>query len=167
MRSASSNRAPSSNCPAGKIGQFMPDNARGRTPVMQWLMFQTGGIGPMFGQCHHFRNDAPEPVPCAIDRHPWETGRLYGVLDERLGEADYMAGDCSIADMAIYPWTRSIERRGVDPADCPNVVRWQQHLEERPAVVRGCAVLSRRRRSAEIPDEERNILFGNAQYERR
>ena len=152
---------------AGKTGRFMPDDTRGRTLVMQWLMFQMGGVGPMFGQCHHFRNYAPEPIAYAIDRYTNETGRLYGVLDKRLGEADYMAGDYSIADMATYPWTRSIERQGVDPADYPNVVRWQQRLEERPAVVRGCAVLSDRQRSAEMTDEERDILFGSAQYERR
>ena len=152
---------------AGKTGRFMPDDTRGRTLVMQWLMFQMGGIGPMFGQCHHFRNYAPEPIAYAIDRYTNETGRLYGVLDKRLGEADYMAGDYSIADMATYPWTRSIERQGVDPADFPNVVRWQQRLEERPAVARGCAVLNDRQRSTEMTDEERDILFGNAQYERR
>ncbi|MDE0241377.1 MAG: glutathione S-transferase N-terminal domain-containing protein [bacterium] len=152
---------------AGKTGRFMPGDTRGRTLVLQWLMFQMGGIGPMFGQCHHFRNYAPEPIAYAIDRYTNETGRLYGVLDKRLGEADYMAGDYSIADMATYPWTRSIERQGVDPADYPNVVRWQQRLEERPAVVRGCAVLSDRQRSAEMTDEERDILFGSAQYERR
>ena len=152
---------------AGKTGRFMPDDARGRTLVMQWLMFQMGGIGPMFGQCHHFRNYAPEPIAYAVDRYTNETGRLYGVLDKRLGEAEYMAGDYSIADMATYPWTRSIERQGVDPAEYPNVVRWQQDLEARPAVIRGCAVLSDRQRSAEMTDEERDILFGNAQYERR
>ena len=152
---------------AGKTGRFMPDDIRGRTLVMQWLMFQMGGIGPMFGQCHHFRNYAPEPIAYAIDRYTNETGRLYGVLDKRLGEADYMAGDYSIADMATYPWTRSIDRQGVDPAEYPNVVRWQQRLEKRPAVARGCAVLSDRQRSAEMTDEERNVLFGNAQYERR
>ncbi len=90
----------------------MPGNTRGRTLVMPWLMFQMGGTGPMFGQCHHFRNDAPEPVPYAIDRYTRETARLYGVLDKRLGEADYMAGDYSIANMAIYLWTRSIKRQG-------------------------------------------------------
>ena len=152
---------------AGKTGRFMPDDTRGRTLVMQWLMFQMGGIGPMFGQCHHFRNYAPEPIAYAIDRYTNETGRLYGVLDKRLSETDYMAGDYSIADMATYPWTRSIDRQGVDPADYPNVVSWQQRLEKRSAVARGCAVLSDRQRSADMTDEERNILFGSAQYERR
>ncbi len=152
---------------AEKTGRFMPRDIRGRTLVMQWLMFQMGGIGPMFGQCHHFRNYAPEPIAYAIDRYTSETGRLYRVLDKRLTEADYLAGDYSIADMAAYPWTRSIERQGVDPADYPNVVRWQQRLEERPAVNRGCAVLSDRQRSAGMTDEERNILFGSAQFERR
>ena len=152
---------------AEKTGSFMPADARGRTLVMQWLMFQMGGIGPMLGQCHHFRNYAPEPIDYAIDRYTNEARRLYGVLDGRLGEAEFMAGDYSIADMATYPWTRSIDRQGVDPSDFPNVLRWQRQLEERPAVQRGCEVLSDRQRQDGMTDEEREILFGSAQYERR
>ena len=91
----------------------------------------------MLGQCHHFRNYAPEPIDYAIDRYTNEARRLYGVLDGRLGEAEFMAGDYSIADMATYPWTRSIDRQGVDPSDFPNVLRWQRQLEKRPAVAAG------------------------------
>ena len=152
---------------AEKTGSFMPADARGRALVMQWLMFQMGGIGPMLGQCHHFRNYAPEPIDYAIDRYTNEAHRLYGVLDGRLGEAEFMAGDYSIADMATYPWTRSIDRQGVDPSDFPNVLRWQRQLEDRPAVLRGCEVLSDRQRQGGMTDEEREILFGSAQYERR
>ena len=152
---------------AEKTGSFMPADARGRTLVMQWLMFQMGGIGPMLGQCHHFLNYAPEPIDYAIDRYTNEARRLYGVLDGRLGESEFMAGDYTIADMATYPWTRSIDRQGVDPSDFPNVLRWQRQLEERPAVQRGCEVLSDRQRQGGMTDEEREILFGSAQYERR
>lgn len=152
---------------AEKTGSFMPADARGRTLVMQWLMFQMGGIGPMLGQCHHFLNYAPEPIDYAIDRYTNEARRLYGVLDSRLGESEFMAGDYTIADMAIYPWTRSIDRQGVDASDFPNVLRWQRQLEERPAVQRGCEVLSDRQRQGGMTDEEREILFGSAQYERR
>ncbi len=152
---------------AEKTGSFMPADARDRTLVMQWLMFQMGGIGPMLGQCHHFRNYAPEPIDYAIDRYTNEARRLYGVLDGRLGEAEFMAGDYSIADMATYPWTRSIDRQGVDPSDFPNVLRWQRQLEKRPAVQRGCEVLSDRQRQGGMTDEERETLFGSAQYERR
>ncbi len=152
---------------AEKTGSFMPADPRGRALVLQWLMFQMGGIGPMLGQCHHFRAYAPEPIDYAIERYTNEARRLYGVLDRRLGEADYMAGDYSIADMATYPWTRSIDRQGVEPADFPNVVRWQHALEERPAVQRGCAVLSENQRQGGMTDEERDILFGSAQYRRR
>ena len=152
---------------AEKTGSFMPADARGRALVMQWLMFQMGGIGPMLGQCHHFRNYAPEPIDYAIDRYTNEAHRLYGVLDGRLGAAEFMAEDYSIADMATYPWTRSIDRQGVDPSDFPNVLRWQRQLEERPAVQRGCEVLSDRQRQGGMTDEEREILFGSAQYEHR
>ncbi len=152
---------------AEKTGQFMPAAARQRHMVLQWLMFQMGGIGPMLGQCHHFRNYAPEPIPYAIKRYTNEAARLYGVLDNRLAQAEYMAGDYSIADMATYPWTRSIENQGVNPDDFPNVLRWQRAIESRPAVIRGCDVLKDAGRSGEMTEEERQILFGDAQYKRR
>ena len=152
---------------AEKTGRFMPQDARGRWQAVQWLMFQMGGLGPMLGQCHHFRHYAPEPVPYAIERYTNEARRLYGVMERRLGEADYLAGDYSIADMAAYPWTRSMARQGVDPADFPQVQRWQAALEGREAVVRGCAVLEDAGRQGEMSEEERDILFGARQYDKR
>ena len=152
---------------AEKTGRFLPQDARGRWLVVQWLMFQMGGLGPMLGQCHHFRHYAPEPVPYAIERYTNEARRLYGVMERRLGEADYLAGDYSIADMAAYPWTRSMARQGVDPADFPQVRRWQAALEGREAVRRGCAVLEEAGRAGEMSEEERENLFGDRQYRER
>ena len=125
---------------AEKTGRFLPTEPRGRAAVLEWLMFQMGGIGPMFGQTHHFRRFAPEQVPYAIERYSKETRRLYGVLDARLAAAEYVAGEYSIADMAIYPWTMRWEWQGVDLAELPHVSRWMAVLAERPAVAKGMAV---------------------------
>jgi len=125
---------------AEKTGKFLPAAPRRRALVLEWLMFQMGGIGPMFGQTHHFRRFAPEPVPYAIERYSKETRRLYGVLDARLGEAEFIADEYSIADMAIYPWTMRREWQGVDLAEVPNVKRWMDTLGGRPAVQKGMAV---------------------------
>ena len=153
---------------AEKTGQFMPTEMAARYLVIQWLMFQMGGIGPMFGQTHHFRKYAPETIPYAVDRYTNEAGRLYGVLDRRLGESDYLAGDYSIADIAVFPWTRSYERQGQSLDDFPNVKRWFDAINARPAVVRALKVLADRRK----PDVEKykeafKNLFGAAQYQRR
>jgi GST-like protein len=129
-------------------------------------MFQMGSVGPMFGQAHHFRIYAPEKIPYAIDRYTNETKRLYGVMDRRLAEAPYFAGEYSIADIAIYPWTRSYANQGVDLADYPNVARWYEAVEARPAVQRGIKVLADRRKPV-IGDKARDVLFGKSQYERR
>jgi GST-like protein len=102
---------------AGKTGKFLPKDVRGKYIALQWLMFQMGGVGPMFGQAHHFRIYAPEKVEYAINRYTNEAKRLYGVMDRRLGEAKYFACEYSIADMAIFPWTRSHANQGVDLAD--------------------------------------------------
>ncbi len=125
---------------AEKTGRFLPAEPRGRYEVLQWLMFQMGGIGPMFGQTHHFRRFAPEPIPYAIDRYTKETRRLYGVLDARLAQAEYVAGAYSIADMAIWPWTVRHDWQGIDLADFPNVQRWSESIAARPAVQKGMAV---------------------------
>jgi len=125
---------------AEKTGRFLPTEPRGRAAVLEWLMFQMGGIGPMFGQTHHFRRFAPEQVPYAIERYTKETRRLYGVLDARLAAAEYVAGEYSIADMAIYPWTMRWEWQGIDLAELANVSRWMAALAERPAVAKGMAV---------------------------
>jgi GST-like protein len=125
---------------AEKTGKLLSADPRRRIEAIEWLMFQMGGVGPMFGQTHHFRRFAPEPVPYAIERYTKETQRLYGVLDKRLGEAEYLAGEYSIADIATYPWTARHEWQGVSLDDYPNVKRWFAAIGERPAVQRGMAV---------------------------
>jgi GST-like protein len=152
---------------AEKTGKFLPRDQRGRYEVMQWLMFQMGGIGPMLGQVHHFRAYAPEPIPYAIDRYTKEAGRLYGVIDRRLADRPFIAGDYSIADMAIFPWLRSWERQGVNIADYPNLKRWFDGIAARPAVERGVKVLSDLSRSGPMDEKQREILFGATQYAKR
>jgi len=149
---------------AEKTGKFLPKDLRGRYEVIQWLMFQMGGIGPMLGQVHHFRAYAPEPIPYAIDRYTNEAGRLYGVVDRRLADRPFIAGDYSIADMAIFPWLRSWERQGVNIADYPNLKRWFDTIAGRPAVERGVKVLSDLSRSGPMDEKQREILFGATQY---
>ena len=152
---------------AEKTGKFLPKDQRGRYEVMQWLMFQMGGIGPMLGQVHHFRAYAPEPIPYAIDRYTKEAGRLYGVVDRRLADRPFIAGDYSIADMAIFPWLRSWERQGVNIADYPNLKRWFDSIAARPAVERGVKLLSDLSRSGPMDEKQREILFGATQYAKR
>ena len=125
---------------AGKTGRFLPTSDRGKYEALQWLMFQMGGVGPMFGQTHHFLRFAPAQLPYAIKRYSTETARLYGVLDRRLGEAAYLAGEYSIADMATYPWVARHEWQKIDLADYPSVRRWHAAIGARPAVQRGMAV---------------------------
>ena len=125
---------------AEKTGQLIPADAKGRSQVIQWLMFQMGGVGPMFGQTHHFLRFAPEKVPYAIDRYSKETRRLYGVLDKHLGAAEHLAGDYSIADMATFPWIARHEWQGVDLGDFTNVRRWFDAVGSRSAVKRGMEV---------------------------
>ncbi|MFO1057556.1 MAG: glutathione S-transferase N-terminal domain-containing protein [Dongiaceae bacterium] len=152
---------------AEKSGKLLPADPRGRTAALEWLMFQMGGIGPMLGQAHHFRQYAPEPIPYAVDRYTREAGRLYGVLDRRLADRDYLAGEYSIADIACWPWMRYPDRQGVDPAGFPNFQRWFARIAERPAVQRGVEVLSERQRNQPMDARQREILFGNTQYQRR
>jgi GST-like protein len=153
---------------AEKTGRFMPAEPRGRYEVLQWLMFQMGGIGPMFGQANHFRSYAPEKIPYAIDRYTSESGRLYGVMERRLAQSAYLAGEVyTIADMATWPWMRYPDRRGQALDDFPSVKRWFQAIEARPAVQRGIEVLAERSRSGPMTDKEREVLFGAQQYEKR
>ena len=123
-----------------KTGKLMPATKRGRYVALQWLMFQMGGVGPMFGQVHHFLRAAKEPVPYAIDRYTTETRRLYGVLDARLKDHDYLADEYSIADIATYPWVARYEWHKTNLEDFPNVKRWFDALSARPAVAKGMAV---------------------------
>jgi GST-like protein len=125
---------------AEKTGRFLPTAARPRLEVLQWLMFQMGNIGPFFGQAHHFRRFAPEQIPYAIERYTNETRRLYGVMDRRLGDVDYLAGEYSIADIATYPWAARHPWQGVDLAEFPNVERWYDAISARAAVAKGMAV---------------------------
>jgi len=153
---------------AGKTGRFLPADVRGKYLALQWLMFQMGSIGPMFGQAHHFRAYARENVEYAVNRYTNEAKRLYGVMDKRLAESPYFAGEYGIADMAIFPWTRSYERQGVDIAAYPNVKRWFDIINGRPAVQRALQVLAERRKPvAQLDEKAREMLFGATQYARR
>ncbi len=125
---------------AEKTGRFLPTDLRGRTEVMQWLMWQMGGLGPMFGQNGHFRFYAPEPVPYAQERYTAESLRLYGVLDRQLEGREHICGDYSIADMACWPWVITYKRQEIDLDQFPNVRRWYDHLKTRPGLRRGYEV---------------------------
>jgi len=126
---------------AGKTGKFLPESTRGKYDVLQWLMFQMGGVGPFFGQVHHFLRSAKEPVPYAIRRYVTETRRLYGVLNERLRDHEYLADEYSIADIATYPWAARYEWHKTKLEDFPHVKRWFDAISARPAVQRGMKVL--------------------------
>jgi GSH-dependent disulfide-bond oxidoreductase len=148
---------------AEKTGSmFYPSTLRKRYLVLQWLMFQMAHVGPMLGQAHHFRGYAPEEIPYAVERYTNEATRLYGVMDRRLSEAEYFAGETySIVDMAIYPWVASHERQGQRLEDFPNLKRWYEGVGSRPAVRRAMEVGEELRRPIEDLDEEaRDVLFG-------
>jgi len=125
---------------ASKTGKFLPQSVTGKYIALQWLMFQMGAIGPIFGQVHHFMRAAKEKVPYAIERFGKENRRLYGVLDKRLGEAPFLAEEYSIADIATFPWVLRHEWQQVDLAEYPNVKRWFDTIHARPAVKRGITV---------------------------
>ena len=152
---------------AEKTGLFMPKDTRGKVKVLEWLMVQMASVGPMFGQNGHFRAYAPEKIAYALDRYGNETKRIYGVLDRRLAEAPYLAGDYSIADMATFPWTRSHARQGIEIAEYPNVKRWIDAIAARPAVEKGLELLKDRVRTQPIDEKQRDVLFGKQQYARR
>lgn len=152
---------------AEKTGKFWPQDMATKYRVVQWLMFQMGNVGPMFGQAGHFRQYAPEKIQYAIDRYSNETKRLYGVMDKHLGGVEYFAGDYSIADMAIFPWTQSHPFHGVDLNEFPNVKRWYDAIMARPAVQRGIKVLVDQVPQKPLDDEARENMFGAKQYQRR
>jgi len=127
---------------AEKVGKFLPQPTGARYQAVQWLMFQMGGVGPIFGQVHHFVRAAKEQVPYAIERYSKETQRLYAVLDARLAESEYLAGEYSVADIATYPWTARHEWHRTDLNAFPNVKRWYDTIGKRPAVVKGMQVPS-------------------------
>lgn len=147
---------------AEKTGKFIPSDVHGRAEVLQWLFWQMGGLGPMAGQNHHFSGYAPEKIPYAIDRYVKETARLYGVLDTRLADRAFVAGDAySIADMASYPWIVPHERQGQDLGDFPHLKRWFDAIAARPATLRAYAIPDRFKDLPEPTEEERRRnLFG-------
>ena len=150
---------------ASKTGLFMPRSDRDKFNVLQWLMFQMGGFGPMLGQTHHFRIYAPEKIQYAIDRYTNETRRLYGVIDKQLAKTAYIAGkQYTIADIAIFPWTRSWKNQGLTLEEFPHVQRWHQEIAARPAVMRGVEVLTNLRKPL-LDDKARENLYGKTQYQ--
>ena len=152
---------------ASKTGKFMPKSDRAKFEVLQWLMFQMGGVGPMLGQTHHFRIYAPEKIEYAVNRYTNETKRLYGVMDKRLSASKFIAGNTySIADIAIFPWLRSWQNQGIDWADYPHLKAWFDKIAERPAVQRGVKVLADLRKPV-IDDKARENMFGATQYQKR
>ena len=144
-----------------KTGKFYPQDERARVEVDQWLFWQMGGFGPMLGQAHHFRIYSPEKIPYAIDRYTNETHRLYGVLNKRLADREFVAGEYSIADMAIAPWAKLWERQGQNIDEFPHAKRWLETVLARPAVQRGIAVSSEERGKTDLTDPAvQAILFG-------
>jgi GST-like protein len=152
---------------AEKTGQLLPKDPEGRIVALQWLMFQMAGVGPMFGQAGHFRRYAPEKIEYAIDRYTNEAKRLCGVLDRRLGQAQFLAGEYSIADIATFPWVRTLSFFGIEPAEVPHLSRWIAEIAARPAVVRGLAVPKVEEQAAPMDAAARENLFGKAQYQKR
>ena len=145
---------------ADKVGKFIPADVHGRAEVLQWLFWQMGGLGPMAGQNHHFSAYAPEKIPYAIDRYVKETARLYAVMNKRLADRDFLAGDYSIADMASYPWVVPHERQGQNLDDFPHLKRWFEAIKARPAVKaayeKGAAINSQ----ATVSEDAKKVLFG-------
>ncbi|MCA7119783.1 MAG: glutathione S-transferase N-terminal domain-containing protein [Acidibrevibacterium sp.] len=147
---------------AEKTGKFLPADMRGRTEVMQWLFWQMGGLGPMAGQNHHFVQYAPEKLPYAINRYVNETNRLYGVLNKRLADRAFVAGDYSIADMASYPWIVPHQRQQQNLDDFPHLKRWFETIRARPAVERAYALVEKINTAPVVSDQSRALLFGQS-----
>lgn len=145
-----------------KTGKFYPVEERARVAVEEWLFWQMGGLGPMAGQAHHFRNYAPEKIEYGINRYTNEVNRLYGVMNKRLADYKYFAGDYSIADMAIYPWVRPYKNQGQDLAEFPHLDAWFKRVQARPAVAVGVKVAEELRANINLATdkEAQAILFG-------
>ena len=143
-----------------KTGQFLPDDIRGRVEVMQWLFWQMANLGPMAGQNHHFVQYAPERIAYAMERYVKETNRLYGVLNKRLSDQPYIAGEYSIADMASYPWVVPHERQQQKLDDFPHLRRWFDRMAARPAVRRAYDRAREINQQPVVSEESKSILFG-------
>jgi len=150
---------------AEKVGRLIPNDAGSRYTCLQWLMFQMGGVGPMFGQYNHFATYAPEKLPYAIERYENEAKRLVRVLEKRLADSDFLAGRTySIADIATFPWIRSAVRRNMlSLSEAPGVARWMETIEARPAVARGLAIMAEHQQPLPMSDQTRDLLFGKIQ----
>jgi GST-like protein len=152
---------------AEKTGKLMPSEMRARYRVVEWLMFQMANVGPMLGQAGHFRNAAPEKIPYAIDRYTNESRRLFNVMDKRLADSPYLAGDYSIADIASYSWVVAALKAQPEQLDTrPHLKRWIDAIAARPAVKKGMAVMADQPQKP-LTEEERAILYGAKQHERR
>ena len=145
-----------------KTGKFYPADERARVAVDEWLFWQMGGLGPMAGQAHHFRNYAPEKIKYGIDRYTNEVNRLYGVMNTRLATRDFLADTYSIADMASYPWVRPYKNQGQDLAEFPHLERWFQRIRERPAVAKAVKIGEELRSNFNLAEnkEAQAVLFG-------
>ncbi|BAZ37126.1 glutathione S-transferase domain-containing protein [Calothrix sp. NIES-4101] len=147
---------------ADKTGKLIPADIRGRAEVLQWLFWQMGGLGPMAGQNHHFSQYAPEKIPYAINRYVNETGRLYAVLDKRLSDREFIAGDYSIADIASYPWIVPYERQNQKLEDFPNLKRWFETIKARPATIRAYEKAEALKNQQISPEQARDLLFNQS-----
>jgi GSH-dependent disulfide-bond oxidoreductase len=147
---------------ADKTGKLIPADNRGRAEVLQWLFWQMGGLGPMAGQNHHFSIYAPEKIPYAINRYVNETGRLYAVLDKRLSDREFIAGDYSIADIASYPWIVGYERQNQKLEDFPNLQRWFEAIKARPATIRAYEKAEAFKNQQISPEQVRDLLFNQS-----
>ncbi|MBL8479426.1 MAG: glutathione S-transferase N-terminal domain-containing protein [Sterolibacteriaceae bacterium] len=145
---------------ADKTGRFIAPDLRGRNETIQWLFWQMGGLGPMAGQNHHFTQYAPEKVPYAIERYTKETARLYAVLNKRLADREFVAGEYSIADMASYPWIVPHEKQGQNLDNFPHLKRWFDAIRARPATQRAYALAKQINPAPVITDAEKKVLFG-------
>jgi len=145
---------------ARKTGKLYPPDERGRVEVDQWLFWQVGGLGPMAGQAHHFRQYAPEKIQYGIDRYTNEINRLYGVMNRRLADRDFLAGDYSIADVASVGWVKPYKNQGQDLEDFPNLKRWFETITARPAVIKGLELGQEYRRNIAEDKDAQKVLFG-------
>jgi GSH-dependent disulfide-bond oxidoreductase len=153
---------------AGKTGKFLPLDLHQRYAALEWLMWQMGGIGPMFGQANHFRAYSVEKIAYAIERYTNEANRLTHVMDKRLAATPYLAGDeYSVADIAVFPWMRNADKRGINMPEYPHVERWFNAINARPAVARALQVLSEVNTTVPHDEKSRDILFGKTQFQRR
>ncbi|WP_148713723.1 glutathione binding-like protein [Chitinolyticbacter meiyuanensis] len=145
---------------AEKTGKLIPPDLHGRAEVLQWLFWQMGGLGPMAGQNHHFSQYAPEKLPYAIERYTKETARLYAVMNKRLADREYLAGEYSIADIASYPWVVPYAAQGQNLDDFPHLKRWFNAIAARPATERAYAKAQQINPTKPLSDDEKKVLFG-------